>query len=292
MDNSKPERNGHLVIIGGSEDRTDDRVILQKFVELSGGPQASILVITAASAVPEKVWPPYDDAFRALGVTDRALLHLDTREQAEAPDNARSITEASGIFIAGGDQKRLMATLGGSAVAAAMHASLATGGACIGGTSAGASALSVHMLAEGNTDLNPEKGAVSLGDGLGLLRHVVIDQHFSERQRLARLLSIVAQHPELLGIGIDEDTALVIEPGTGVEVIGNGAVTLVDGRDVVSNAAGAKQGESLELINVRLHLLPAGTRYRRASESADPADSAVAPGGLRFFVDVVTQTAA
>jgi cyanophycinase len=129
--------------------------------------------------------------------------------------------------------------IGGTKVAGAMHEAVLTHGACIGGTSAGASAMSVHMLADGKAELSPEKGAVNLGAGIGLVHRVVIDQHFSQRHRLARLLSVVAQNPYLHGIGIDEDTALVIELGVGIEVIGEGSVTLVDGRDVISNVAEA-----------------------------------------------------
>jgi cyanophycinase len=123
------------------------------------------------------------------------------------------VADADGIFMTGGDQKRLLAIIGGTALDAEMHTALKVRGACIGGTSAGASAMSGHMLAQGKTDLLPEKGAVSLGAGLGFLHRVVIDQHFSERQRLSRLLSVVAQNPYLQGIGIDEDTALVVERG-------------------------------------------------------------------------------
>jgi cyanophycinase len=118
-------------------------------------------------------------------------------------------------------------------------------------------ALFVYLLGE----LLPEKGSVHLGAGLGFMRRIVIDQHFSERQRLGRLLTIVAQNPYLLGAGIDEDTALVVEPGRGIEVIGEGAVTVIDGRQMTSNFLEVGNRDRLELVNVRLHLLPAGTSY-------------------------------
>jgi cyanophycinase len=283
-------RSGHLVIVGGGEDRVDDKEILARFVALSGGTDANIVVITAASTVPEKMWDIYDEAFGALDVAHRAPLHLASRAEANDPDNARRILEATGIFMTGGDQKRLLAIIGGTAVAGAMHEAVLSRGACIGGTSAGASAMSAHMLADGRAELNPEKGAVSLGAGLGLVRRAVIDQHFSERHRLARLLSVVAQNPYLHGIGIDEDTALVIALGASIEVIGNGSVTLVDGRDVISNVADASRRESLELIDVRLHMLPAGSRYRRPDTPA--SDLPVVPAPLHDLVAILTHQSA
>jgi cyanophycinase len=289
MNTITPRNNGHLVIIGGGEDRVDDKEILTKFVELSGGADANIVVITAASTVPEKMWAIYDEAFGALGVARRAPLHIASRAEANDPENLRRLLDATGIFMTGGDQKRMLAMIGGTEVAGAMHDAILSRGACIGGTSAGASAMSAHMLADGKAELNPEKGAVSLGAGLGLVRRAVIDQHFSQRHRLARLLSIVAQNPYLHGIGIDEDTALVIELGVGIEVIGDGSVTLVDGRHIISNVADAGRRESLELIDVRLHMLPAGSRYRRPDATGE---TPVVPEPLHYIVDILTQKSA
>lgn len=285
---SSNARNGHLVIVGGGEDRVDDKEILAKFVELAGGASARIVVVTAASTVPEDMWKIYDDAFGALRVADRTPLHLASREEANDAANAQRVEQATGIFMTGGDQKRLLAMIGGTAIARAMHAALANG-ACIGGTSAGASAMSAHMLADGTADLNPERGSVSLGAGLGLVRRAVIDQHFSQRHRLARLLSVVAQNPYLHGLGIDEDTALVVQPGVGIEVIGNGSITLVDGRDAISNVADAARRESLELIDVRLHMLPAGSRYRRADAADAAPETPAVPGPLIDLIHTLTQ---
>jgi cyanophycinase len=220
------------VIIGGHEDRKHDMEILSRFVALSGGAGAKIVVISAASSVADQMWEMYDRAFGELGVGNRVHLALQSRQCANDEEIIKDIRDATGIFMTGGDQKRLLAIIGGTALDAEMHAALKLRGACIGGTSAGASAMSGHMLAQGRAELHPEKGSVSLGAGLGFLHRVVIDQHFSERQRLSRLLSVVAQNPYLQGIGIDEDTALVIERGVGIEVLGEGAVTIVDGRNM------------------------------------------------------------
>lgn len=165
MTDAPASRNGHLVVIGGGEDRVDGKDVLSRFVELAGGPDKKIVVITAASAVPEKMWDIYDQAFGALGVTNRRPIHIASRAQANDAATARAVAEAVGIFMTGGDQKRLLAMIGGSELDAAKHQALATRGACIGGTSAGASAMSAHMLADGTVALQPEKGAGNLGAG-------------------------------------------------------------------------------------------------------------------------------
>jgi cyanophycinase len=278
--------HGHLVIIGGSEDRKRDMEILSRFVALAGGAHARIVVITAASAVAGEMWDVYDRAFGELGVQQRVHLHLQSRQDANDADHIRDIADASGIFMTGGDQKRLLALIGGTALDTAMHGALKLRGACIGGTSAGASAMSGHMLAQGRADLQPEKGAVSLGAGLGFLHRVVIDQHFSERQRLARLLSVVAQNPYLQGIGIDEDTALVVERGVGIEVVGQGAVTIVDGRHMSTNIAEIHDRMTPELIDVRLHLLPAGSKYSLPGDDDADARRALPPPLLEFLENI------
>lgn len=276
--------SGHLVVIGGREDRKYDKAILSRFVELSGGAGSRIVVITAASKVAPEMWEVYDKVFADLGVKQRLHVHLESREDANNPELARKVEEAQGIFMTGGDQKRLLAIIGGTEVDTAMHTAFKQRGACIGGTSAGASAMSGHMLAEGNPGLQPEKGAVYLGAGFGFIPRVVIDQHFSERHRLARLLSVVAQNPYLQGVGIDEDTALVIERGVGIEVLGQGAVTIIDGRNMVTNIADVANRDTPELIDVRLHLLPAGTRY--ALKDRDEDNASLPPPLIDFLKNV------
>ena len=285
---------GHLVIIGGHEKRTHDMPILERFVALAGGPAARVFVLTAASTRHDDMWALYEGAFTALGVRHVTTSNIAIRDDACDKATATEVFEADGIFMTGGDQKRLLALIGGTRIDHAMHRALRERGACIGGTSAGASAMSEHMLFDGTKDLLPQKGSVHLGAGLGLVRRVVIDQHFSERQRLGRLLSVVAQNPYLLGAGIDENTALIVRPGHGVEVIGDGAVTLIDGREMQSNFTEVKDRATLELADVRLHLLPAGVRYDLGSPARDdehgaPAAPAASPSpGLRDAVEAVT----
>jgi cyanophycinase len=279
--------HGHLVIIGGSEDRTEDKAILARFVELAGGAHGRIVVITAASEEADHLWLAYEQAFRDLGVSSVAHMRIVNRQEANDEQHIRTIDDADGIFITGGDQKRLLGLVGGTALDAGMHTALKVHGACIAGTSAGASAMSGHMLVEGRAGHRPEKDAVSLGAGLGFLHRVVIDQHFSERHRLARLLSVVAQNPYLQGVGIDEDTALVIERGVGIEVLGEGAVTVVDGRHMLTNVADIGDLETPEMIDVRLHLLPAGGRYRLPVEDQPPERHL--PASLLDFLENVTK---
>jgi cyanophycinase len=288
-------RRGHLFIIGGAEDREDDKVVLARFVELAGGESARIAVLTAASNHHEEMWGMYDQAFGDLGVSERAEIFIGNREDANDESLAQAIYEADATFMTGGDQKRLMSLIGGTRIDRAMHRALRERGACIGGTSAGASAMSEHMLYDGgNRDVLPTKGTVQISAGLGFMRRVVIDQHFSERQRLGRLLSVVAQNPYLLGAGIDENTALIVEPGLGLEVIGEGAVTILDGREMLSNFLDVDRHERLELTNVKLHLLPAGARYYFDGDGDRPQtqtnDGRTVPPALYDVVAAVAST--
>ena len=252
---------GKLIAIGGREDRREDMLVLRRFVELCGPQAPVVVVLTAASGIPRQLGKSYQRAFGDLGVGRCDLIDMRSRDQANDPRAAAAILAADGIFMTGGDQSRLLDVIGGTASALALLEAFSRRGACVGGTSAGAAALSLHMLAEGGTPRLPEKNAVRMAVGLGLIPEAIIDQHFSERRRLGRLLSAVAHHPHVLGVGIDEDTALVIDPGRGVEVVGDGAVTIVDGRRMRSNVERAGSSETLEMLGVHMHLLPAGNRY-------------------------------
>ncbi len=255
------ERPGHLFIIGGGEDRQHDMSILARYVELCGGSDCSIAVLTSASSVPHMMWEKYDTAFDELGVRRHFHVLAESRDEANNHEHAQKIRDADGIFMSGGDQKRLVEIVGGTPIHAAMRDAFSQHAACIGGTSAGASAMARHMLAHGSNDTLPDKRTARLESGLGFLSYVAIDQHFSERHRLARLLSAVAQHPDLMGVGIDEDTALIVGGDGYVEVIGTGAVTLLDGQHMASNIDETDGQDTLELINMILHLVPASRRY-------------------------------
>lgn len=256
-----PTRMARLVIVGGAEDRLQDRVILRKFLEYSGGPRARIRLITAASGVPDAVAESYRKAFGELGAQDFEVLPLSDRQSAFDPVVQEDILRADGLFMSGGDQSRLMAAIWETPVLGAMHQAFHFRGCCIGGTSAGAAVMSRHMISQGRALLRPRKEAIDTDIGLGLLPSAVVDQHFSERRRLARLLSALAERPDLLGVGIDEDTALVVERGQAIEVIGNGVVTLVDPSQVRTNVDSLEADEQIEMLGLQLHTLPAGHRY-------------------------------
>jgi cyanophycinase len=262
-------RVSRLVIVGGAEDRLQDRLILRKFADHCGGPQARIRLITAASDDPQGVWHSYQQAFNALGVFDVQPLAIYDRDSAQSPEVQAEILQADGIFISGGDQSKLMAILWDSWAYQSLHQSFYLNRCCIGGTSAGAAVMSRHMIAQGPAVLRATKEAVDTDMGLGLLSQAVVDQHFSERRRLPRLLSTLAMRPDLLGVGIDEDTALVIERDVGIEVIGQGSVTLVDPSQMRSNVDELESLESIELLGVQLHFLPAGHRYHLSTIGQD-----------------------
>lgn len=258
---AQTRRVGRLVIIGGAEDKLKDRVILQRFVELCGGPESRIRVLSAASADPASAWATYQAVFAELGVNDCQPIPIPDREAADSSTVTDLILQADGIFISGGDQRRLMDLIWETQSFHALHVAFHLRGCCVGGTSAGAAVLSRHMLVQGEATKQPEKEVAELDIGLGFVARAIVDQHFSERGRLGRLLSALAQRPQMLGVGVDEDTALVIERGLGIEVIGRGAVTIVDGRNMLSNQDRIEQRERLELLGVSLHILPSGHRY-------------------------------
>src|SRR5215218_3406280 len=207
---------GVLVAIGGAEDKLGHRTILSHFVQLAGGRRARIAVIATASSLGDEILALYRRVFLDLGAAEVLPLRPATREEAEAPGPAETVEGATGVFMTGGNQLRLSMV--------------------VGGTSAGASALSSHMVAFGGPGEVPKQRLAHMSAGLGLLPGAVIDQHFSQRNRLGRLLLLVAESPSQLGIGIDEDTAAVIGPDGVLEVLGRGTVTVVDGSRAQSDA--------------------------------------------------------
>lgn len=260
-----PRRQGHLLIIGGSEARHDGMPVLTRFVELCGGVEREIAIVTAASDVPDEVWEQYRHAFTELGARKLTHVRLDSPAQASGAKAIGAIRRAQGIFLTGGAQQRLMRMLRGTPLPNALRSGYRERGVCIAGTSAGASAMSQLMVVHGRAALVPEKGAITLESGLGLVSHMVVDQHFAQRGRLPRLLSVIAEHPDQYGVGIDEDTALAICPGEGIDVVGEGGVTVVDGRTMLSNLEDIGMYDSPCLVDVRLHVLPSGTRYSAAA---------------------------
>ena len=276
---------GSLLIVGGAEDRTGAKEVLQRFIELAGGKDKPMVVLTAASEVPDDVWALYRTAFADLGADHVQHIRTTSHEQADDEATAAKVRRARGIFMSGGAQKRLMVILGQSATAAAMHDAFASG-ACIAGTSAGASALCTDMLITGSARLEPQTGAIELGRGLGFVGGVIVDQHFSQRHRINRLLTIIGENPSKFGLGIDEDTGLVVQPGVGIEVVGADGINIIDCRAAFSDIKELPDGERPVMLGVALSLVPAGTAYvvpgARGSVLSDAAT--IAPPEITDFV--------
>jgi len=249
---------GRLLIIGGAEDRKGECKILRELVAMAGGPGARLVVITAASREGSALGREYSSLFRDLGAGAVQALYVDIRKEANEPGAVRVLDQASGVFFTGGDQLRLTSLLGGTLVEREVRKAY-EGGAIIAGTSAGASAMSDTMIVEGPSDDPPQRCTLKMAPGFRLLREVVVDQHFAQRGRLGRLLSVVAQNPYILGLGIDEDTAVVVEPRGWFRVIGSYTATVIDGRSIgVSNVSETEPDAPLALTHVTMHVLPHG----------------------------------
>ena len=250
--------DGSLLIIGGAEDKKGDCKILREFVRLSSKRGGDLVIMTAASQYPQKVSNQYLGVFRDLGAKLVMSLDISSRQQAQLPSSAKTILAAGGIFFTGGDQLRITTLLGGTAVDDALHEAYRNG-TIIAGTSAGASVMSATMIIGGDEDSPPYQGAISLGAGMGLIHQVVIDQHFAQRGRLGRLVSAVAQQPATLGIGIDEDTAVLIGRDNRMRVLGSQTVTVVDGNSCEhTNVSEASPKQALALTAITVHVLPTG----------------------------------
>ena len=271
--------DGTVIVIGGAEDKIRDRIILNRFVTLAGGEEAIVCVISTASSLGHEAGERYRAVFSELGVRAVRPLHAMTRAQANDETFARAVRDATGIFLTGGNQLRLSSTLGGTRLAEAVLERFRHG-AVIAGTSAGASAMSSHMIAFGASGATPKHRMAAIAAGLGVLPGVIVDQHFQQRNRLGRLLSLIAQNPSLLGLGVDEDTAGVVGPDLVLEVIGRGSVTVVDGAAAETDAWEVKGHRPVMISGVVLHSLPAGYRFdlRRRHRVAQPNLKSL-PGG-------------
>jgi cyanophycinase len=254
------QRRGWIVPIGGAENKENDRRILERFVRVSGGRDADIVVIPTASRVHE-TGARYEQVFSEIGAQRVTVMDFDTRRDCHEPGRLERLLQASGIFFTGGNQLRLTTLLGGTPVAKLIRTRNAHG-VTVGGTSAGASILSEHMIAAGEEGSSLVAGGVRLAPGLGLTNRVIIDQHFRQRDRLGRLLTALAYNPFAVGIGLDEDTAAFISPDETVEVEGSGGVTIVDGADVThSSIDKVGDGQPVCMLGLRLHILVAGATF-------------------------------
>ncbi len=265
----RPGARGFIIPIGGAEDKVSDRAILRRFVELCGGADARIAVIPTASEQ-DTTGGRYIEVFTAIGAGNVQVIDVKERHEADRPEHVQILERATGIFFTGGNQLRLSTILGGTHLATIVRRMNAAG-VHVAGTSAGAAFVSEHMIAFGREGATPIVGHVTLSPGLGLTNRVVVDQHFRERDRLGRLLTALAYNPFAMGLGLDEDTSAFIGPDNVIEVVGKGAITVVDVSDLeYSSMAKASEGEPVQLIGVRLHVLSQGAHLALDTRRASP----------------------
>jgi len=251
--------------IGGAEDKGPGGEILERFLDLAGGKRARIAVVPTAAEEPAEAAERYIDLFRAAGAT-ADWLRVELRADSGGDEALALLRNATGVYITGGDQARLVALLAGTAAMECIRLRNAEG-VVVAGTSAGASILSAYLMSGGNAlpsnsnDAAARKGMVELVAGFGLLQDILIDQHFSQRGRLGRLMTAFAANPGLLGVGLDEDTAVVIDRTGTLEVLGSNMVTIVDGRAAVSDYFEREVGEVLTVAGSSLHVLGPGRRF-------------------------------
>ncbi len=260
---------GYIIPIGGAEAKLSDPAILRRFVEICGGEQATLAVIPTASSL-EDTGPRYQAVFRDLGAAETWNLPFQERSDGRRQDWIEILERASGVFMTGGNQLRLATTLGGTPVADLLRERNLEG-LHVAGTSAGASFMSEHMIAYGKEGMTPRSDMVTLVPGLGLTKLAIIDQHFRQRDRLGRLITALAYNPRPIGIGLDEDTGAFLAPGGLLEVVGSGAITVLDPADVeYSSMDSGGPHDPVCVIGVRLHVLIEGATFNIETRRAAP----------------------
>lgn len=259
---------GPLMAIGGAEDKLDDKVILSSFAHLAGGKKARIVIVPTASSI-ETAGLRYKAIFLGMGVEEAEVVYIQSREDANEDDRIDEVMDATGIFLTGGNQIRLSSLIGGTRFEECVR-QRSREGAVIAGTSAGASILSAHMVAGGAGGAVPKQRMAQMVAGFGLISNLIIDQHFRQRDRIGRLLALVATNPGLLGIGIDEDTAAIFDAEGHLEVIGRHSVTIVDGSRMYTDIFKVKGHGEVTVSDARLHVLPAGRRFDLANRALIP----------------------
>ena len=268
---------GKLIAIGGAEDKGTNLEtgeiyrnnlnffelgILRKLVEETGGPSSRIEVITTASMIPYEVGENYLNAFGRIGCTNIGLMHIRTRQDAIKPEYAQRLLECDSVMFSGGNQLRLSATMGGTELLSIMSRRFQEENFIIAGTSAGAMAMSNTMIYEGNATRAHLKGEVKMTTGLAFIGSVIIDSHFEKRGRFGRLSQAVAANPGAIGIGLGEDTGMLISDGNKMEAIGSGLVIIIDGHDILhSNFADIPEGNPISIENLKVHFCEKGNGY-------------------------------
>ncbi len=268
---------GHLIAIGGAEDKGTDLEkgivqrnrlnffelgILKNIVSLIHHPQPHVEVITTASTIPDEVAENYKDAFSKLGCNNVGHLRIRNREDASNPEYLERLKACNCIMFSGGNQLRLSSIFGGTKFLEVLKDRYQNEDFPIGGTSAGAMAMSNTMIYEGSAALAHLKGEVKITTGLGFLQDVIIDTHFDKRGRFNRLAQAVAAQPGAIGIGLGEDTGVVVSEGHSLQAIGSGSVVIIDGRNIeYNNIADIKFGAPISVENIIVHIMSKGDIY-------------------------------
>jgi len=263
------------MVIGGAEDKLRDKAILSRFAKFAGGSEGRVVVISTASSLGDQATEMYRELFLDLGLGEVTGLRPEEREEADDPVVVSALQGATGVYLTGGNQSRLAAVVAGTRLGDALFLAHDRG-AVLAGTSAGASAMASHMVAFGRSGSTPKNRMAQLSAGLGILQGLVIDQHFEQRGRIGRLLAIVAGSPSLLGVGLDEDTCAIVHADQTIQVIGRGAVTIVDGSHVKTDAYRGKGYRPLMVSGAVLHSLPAGYWFDLRTRKLLAADDALA----------------
>ncbi len=253
----------HVIIIGGAEDKENEKVILTSVFQAAGAAAARILVIPTASGEPDVLGNLYYELFSHMGASHVQVLNLTSRIQAEQPEVEQALMEATAVFMTGGDQVRLTSVLAHTRFHRVLQRQWQEGKLVIAGTSAGASAMSHSMIAWGTSGEAPKPSIVEMTTGMGLLPQFIIDQHFFNRNRLARLITAVATNPNCLGLGIDENTAVMLTVDGFLEVIGEGTVTLVDGSHAFTTP-NRDDDQPLSVADLKIHILVHQGRFNLA----------------------------
>lgn len=252
---------GTLVAVGGNEDKTTELEVLRTICGLPSDGADVIEIVPTASRIPEEAAGQYIEPFRKLGCSTVNIMDLRTREAANDPALVQRIIDADVVFFTGGDQLRITSLLGGSDVLQTLKGHYQRGGV-IAGTSAGATAMSQAMIYQGRAVSAMRKGTVQMTPGLGLIRNAVVDSHFTQRGRFGRLLEVVTGNPGVIGLGLDEDSAVVVRDGRRLEAIGSGAVVVIDGHGMrYTNITRIRMGSAIAEEGILVHTLTRGHGY-------------------------------
>ena len=270
FDDSHSNQQGTLFVIGGKEALGEDLEVLRCFTDKCGGESADLIIITSAATEPAEMQAKYERAFGELGVTKLRFFHQEKRADADNPELLAALDEASGLFFSGGNQLKLVTAIAGSSFEAKLKHAY-TDGLHIGGTSAGAAAMSTVMIARGAGRASPRLASVRMSPGLGFLSSIIVDQHFHERDRFARLMAAVLCNPAMLGFGLDENTAFVLSAGDEISVIGSGTLTIVDGSELRESSIHSVAADMPAAFDgMRLNVLSQGWRFRIAERISVP----------------------